>query len=71
MKLRLWVSLMLAASFIVLSASGLLMLFTPYNRALDSIHSVFGLVFILCVVPHLYNNIRSLSGYLKKPAGKQ
>jgi Co/Zn/Cd efflux system component len=70
MRLRLWTSLTLVTTFCVLAVSGLFMFFTPYSRTLDSIHSVFGTLFILVSMPHLYNNFKSLLSYLVKSDNK-
>jgi hypothetical protein len=66
MKFRLWVSLTLALSFIVLSISGLLAFFLPYNRTTAAIHSIFGFFFFLSVMPHIWNNFKSLKNYIAK-----
>lgn len=62
-KLRVWVSLTLAMSFIVLSVSGLLSFFLPYSRTIASVHTVFGFLFFLSVAPHIWNNFRNLKSY--------
>jgi hypothetical protein len=63
-KLRVWVSLTLAISFIVLSISGLLSFFLPYHRTVATIHTVFGFLFFLAVAPHIWNNFKNLRSYL-------
>jgi hypothetical protein len=57
---------MLAMSFCVLSVSGLLSFFLPYNRTMASVHTVFGFLFFLTVMPHLWNNFKSLVSYVMK-----
>jgi len=66
MKHRIWVSLTLAISFCVLSVSGLLSFFLPYNSATAAVHSVFGFLFFFSVMPHVWNNFKSLKTYIKK-----
>jgi len=61
-----WVSLTLAISFTVLSVSGLLSFFLPYSRTTAAVHSIFGFLFFLSVMPHLWNNFRSLKSYVSK-----
>lgn len=65
-NLRVWVSLILAVSFIVLSISGLLSFFLPYNRTIATIHTVFGFLFFLSVAPHIWNNFRNLKSYIRE-----
>ncbi|ELR70217.1 hypothetical protein C900_03902 [Fulvivirga imtechensis AK7] len=67
MKIRLWTSLVLAVTFFVLSVSGLILFFLPYHRTVDAVHSIFGLLFVLAVLPHVYNNCKSLLSYFKRP----
>lgn len=64
-KYKVWVSLTLAVSFCVLSVSGLLSFFLPYSRATASVHTIFGFLFFLSVLPHLWNNFKSLKSYIK------
>lgn len=66
MRFRIWVSLTLATSFIVLSTTGLLSFFLPYHRTIATIHTVFGFLFFLAVMPHLFNNFRSLWSYAQR-----
>jgi hypothetical protein len=66
MRHRVWVSLMLAVSFIVLSVSGLLSFFLPYNRTTAAVHSIFGFLFFLSVIPHVWNNFKNLKSYIAR-----
>ena len=65
MKFRVWVSLAVAVSFIVLAISGILSFFLPYSRATAAVHTVFGFMFFLAALPHVWNNFRNLRSYLK------
>jgi hypothetical protein len=65
-KQRIWVSLTLAISFCVLSVSGLLSFFLPYSRTTAAIHSVFGFLFFMAVMPHVWNNFKNLKSYIRK-----
>jgi hypothetical protein len=65
-KFKVWIGLTLAISFTVLSISGLLSFFNPYNRTTATIHSVFGFLFVLSVLPHIWNNMASLIAYIRK-----
>jgi hypothetical protein len=65
LKFRTWVSLTLAISFCVLSVSGLLSFFLPYSRTTAAVHTVFGFLFFLSVLPHIWNNFKNLASYLK------
>ena len=66
MRFRIWVSLTLAISFCVLSVSGLLSFFLPYSRTTAAVHSIFGFLFFISVMPHIWNNFKSLKSYVKK-----
>jgi len=63
---RIWVSLTLALSFSVLSVSGLLSFFLPYSRTTASIHTIFGFLFFVTVIPHVWNNFKNLKTYIKE-----
>ena len=64
-KYKAWVSLTLVVSFSVLSVSGFLSFFLPYSRTTAAIHTVFGFLFVLSVLPHLWSNFRNLVSYMK------
>ena len=64
-KYKAWVSLTLVVSFSVLSVSGLLSFFLPYSRTTAAIHTVFGFLFVLSVLPHLWSNFRNLASYMR------
>ncbi|MBD0404327.1 DUF4405 domain-containing protein [Flammeovirga sp. EKP202] len=56
---------------IVLSISGLFLYFTPHQKSVASIHTVFGLVFLGSVIFHIVNNKVPIKNYLKgKGKGK-
>ncbi len=54
----------LIAIFLVLSISGILMYFTPFEKNIASIHTFFALLFILAMVFHIINNKLPLSNYI-------
>ena len=59
------VSLSIALSFLVLSITGVLSYFYDYTRVLATIHTVFGFLFTIGIVLHLFNNLKPLSNYVK------
>lgn len=66
MRFRIWISLTVALSFVVLSVSGILSFFLPFSRTVAAIHTVFGFLFFIGVIPHVVNNFRSLKSYIRK-----
>lgn len=56
-------SIGIAISFCLLSGTGIVMYFQPFQKTTASIHTVFGLVFLLLAVGHIINNIRPLKNY--------
>ncbi len=70
MRIRNFVSLMVVGSFSVLAATGMLIFFGVTSKSTEMLHSVFGFVFLLSVVPHLFNNFRALRSYFTKAAKK-
>jgi hypothetical protein len=66
MKFRVWVSLTLAVSVVVLAVSGLLSFFLPYNRTTAAVHTVFGFLFMVSVAPHIWNNFKNLKTYIRE-----
>lgn len=68
MKFRNFVSLSLALSFAVLAFTGVLSFFTDYSRTVATVHTFFGLTFLLGALFHLSNNLWALLSYL--PFGK-
>ncbi|PKV50295.1 uncharacterized protein DUF4405 [Aquimarina sp. MAR_2010_214] len=55
----------LIALLLILSGSGVLMYFTPFEKNVASLHTFFALVFILAMVFHIINNKLPLSNYIK------
>ncbi|NME72034.1 DUF4405 domain-containing protein [Flammeovirga aprica] len=61
----------LLAVILILSVSGLVLYFTPHQKATTSIHTLFGFVFLLSIVFHIINNKVPIKNYLKgKGKGK-
>ncbi|MCF1422940.1 DUF4405 domain-containing protein [Mangrovimonas futianensis] len=54
----------LIVKLLVLFGSGLLMYFKPFNKVVASVHTAFGLLFILAMVFHIINNKKPLYNYL-------
>lgn len=57
------VSLSIAISFTVLCCTGIMSFFYDYSRVLASIHTIFGFVFTVGAMLHLFNNWQPLSNY--------
>ena len=51
--------------FFVLCISGVLSYFTEYTRKIATLHTVFGMLFILAACVHMFNNIKALKHYAK------
>jgi len=54
----------LIMTLLILLGSGLLMYFKPFSKNIASLHTFFGLLFILGMVFHILNNKRPLSNYI-------
>ncbi len=54
----------LLVSFLILSSSGVLMYFTPFEKNIASLHTFFALLFILGIVLHMINNKLPLKNYI-------
>lgn len=54
----------LIITFIILTFSGLLMYFLPFEKSIASLHTFFALLFILGMLFHIINNKRPLSNYI-------
>lgn len=65
MKKKNLVSLSVAAIFLVLGSTGLLLYFKQKPEAVEMTHTVFGLLFITLAVFHIVNNWGSLRAYAK------
>ncbi|WP_394829161.1 hypothetical protein [Pendulispora albinea] len=65
------VSLLVAAGFLVLTGTGLLLFFVKHDNRTAAIHTLFGLVFLGVAVFHIRNNFRALKGYGYKPQPKR
>ena len=50
---------------LILSGSGILMYFTPFEKNIASVHTFFALTFIMAMVFHIINNQLPLSNYIK------
>lgn len=59
------VSLSIALIFLVLSLTGVLSYFKEYSRVLATVHTTFGILFIVGVLFHLFNNFKPLKAYSK------
>jgi len=65
MTFRKIISLSISLSFIVLSITGILSYFNVYSRVLATLHTIFGLVFIVGILFHFKNNFGSIKRYSK------
>lgn len=63
MKAKNVVSLSVAAVFLVLSITGLLIYFGQGNHTVDHTHAWFGILFFSAAVFHIVNNWSSIKGY--------
>jgi hypothetical protein len=54
----------LIITFLILSVSGILMYFIPFERSVASLHTFFALLFILGMVFHIRNNKKPLTNYI-------
>ena len=54
----------LLITFLVLSVSGLFMYFTPFQKNVASLHTVFALIFLIFILFHIVNNKKPLSNYI-------
>ena len=63
------VSLGIAAVFLALGTTGMLLYLVQHNKPTKVIHTTFGLFFVAVAVFHIINNWSSLVSYLKGKAG--
>ncbi|WP_080055592.1 DUF4405 domain-containing protein [Spirosoma aerolatum] len=63
MKSKNLVSLFVAAIFLVLAATGLLIYFGQGSHIVDHTHAWFGMLFVTAAIFHIVNNWSSLVGY--------
>ena len=59
----------LISILLILLASGILMYLIPFDKKIASIHTVFGLLFIIAMGFHIINNKKPLSNYIKGKKG--
>lgn len=59
------ISLSIALSFIILAGTGILSYLQPYTQTTATLHTLFGLVFILGAILHFRNNFSSIRRYIK------
>jgi len=67
MKFRKIISLSIALSFVILAITGIVSFFFDYSRITASLHTIFGLIFLLGAVFHFSNNIKAFKRYLRSP----
>lgn len=60
------VSLSIFLIFITVSTTGTVMYLTPFNKTIASLHTIFGILFIIFSLFHFTNNILSLKNYILK-----
>ena len=65
--LKLSLSPFLAASFLALASTGLLMFFEVRGHAIREVHELMGVVFVVAGLLHLLVNFRPLLSYFKSP----
>ena len=63
MKSKNLVSLFVAAIFLVLATTGLLIYFGQGSHIVDHTHAWFGMLFVTAAIFHIVNNWSSLEGY--------
>ena len=63
------VSLGIAAAFLALGTTGLLLYLVAHNKPTKVIHTTFGLFFVAVAIFHIINNWGSLVSYLKDRSG--
>lgn len=51
--------------FVVISTTGVMAFFLPYDISIISIHAILGFLFLAIILIHLYNNLNQLKKYLK------
>jgi len=81
MKLRKFVSLFLFINFIILVFSGIILFIVPHGRVAnwigwtflwlnkdqwEAIHTIFGFLFVLFVITHIYLNRKVMINYIKQ-----
>lgn len=54
----------LLATFLILSGTGTLMYFSPFDKHIASLHTLFAWLFVLGIAFHIINNKVSLSNYI-------
>lgn len=54
----------LLLTLIILTGTGLVMYFTPFQKRIASIHTVFALLFMFAILFHMVNNKLPLKNYL-------
>ena len=54
----------LIITLIILSGSGILMYFTPFEKNIASLHTLFALLFIAAMILHIINNKLPLANYI-------
>ncbi|MBF0443797.1 MAG: DUF4405 domain-containing protein [Oligoflexales bacterium] len=64
---RSWVSLLTALFFVIVSTSGIIMLFHIKAGGVKELHEVIGVLFAVFGVIHLIFNWKALLSYLKSP----
>lgn len=57
------ISLTIAISFCVISITGVLMYVRPFTKTTSSIHTLFGLLFLVTAFLHIINNLKPLKMY--------
>ena len=60
------ISISIAFAFIIIAATGVFMYLRPYDKVTSSIHTFFGLAFLLLAALHLKNNWVALKNYSKE-----
>lgn len=63
---RPWVGILMLFGFLTILITGLLSYAFRYNSLLSSVHTVFGLLFVVYGILHLKNNLKPLINYFKQ-----
>ncbi|WP_109829305.1 hypothetical protein [Reichenbachiella versicolor] len=61
---RRFLGIVLTVVFVVLSGSGLFLYFTPHTTSTASLHTFFGLLFLIAILFHILNNKLPLTSYI-------
>lgn len=64
------VSLIIGFIFLIMGLTGILLYIKQKNEQIENSHTIFGLLFIVMVIFHMYNNWKSIKNYSTKKESK-